>query len=125
PYKNSRPISGRLTFLVYLLSRTVVLLTYKGAVFFIEEPEQNLFPESQAKLLYHLVGAIKCANSNSEEQHSMITIATHSPYILSALNVLMAASEAYEINPEATKSVISEKYILKKGSVAAYYVKQD
>lgn len=101
------------------------LLTYKGAVFFIEEPEQNLFPESQAKLLYHLVGAIKDANSKSEDQNSMITIATHSPYILSALNVLMAASEAYEINPEATKSIISEKYILKKGSVAAYYVKQD
>lgn len=71
------------------------LLTYKGAVFFIEEPEQNLFPESQAKLLYHLAGAVKKSNSFSEYATSMMTIATHSPYILSALNVLMAASEAY------------------------------
>ncbi len=101
------------------------LLTYKGAVFFIEEPEQNLFPESQAQLLYHMVAAIKQANEKSEEGHSMISIATHSPYILSALNVLMAASEAYEINEAETIDVISEKYILPKGSIGAYYITEN
>lgn len=98
------------------------LLTYKGAVFFIEEPEQNLFPESQAHLLYHMVAAIKQANDKFEDGHSMVSIATHSPYILSALNVLMAASEAYAINKEATTDIIPEKYILPKDSICAYYI---
>ncbi len=100
------------------------LLTYKGAVFFIEEPEQNLFPESQAHLLYHMVDAIKQANEKFDEGHSMISIATHSPYILSALNVLMAASEAYEIDKEKTSDIIPEKYILPKGSIGAYYISE-
>lgn len=101
------------------------LLTYKGAVLFIEEPEQNLFPESQANILYHLAASVKKANALSEEKHSMITIATHSPYILSALNVLMAASEAYLKDPEQTAAVVPEKYILNKDCVSAYYVRED
>lgn len=101
------------------------LLTYKGAVFFIEEPEQNLFPESQASILNYMVSAIKNANSVIEGATSMVTIATHSPYILSALNVLMVASEAYLINPEATIKIIPEEFIPEKGTISAYYVKED
>lgn len=101
------------------------LVTYKGAVFFIEEPEQNLFPESQANILNYMVGAIKKANSDMEGPISMVTIATHSPYILSALNVLMVASEAYLINPEATTKIIPEEFIPGKGTISAYYVKED
>lgn len=98
------------------------LLTYQGAVFFIEELEQNLFPESQAKLLRHVVGAVKKANSKFDSNYSMVSITTHSPYVLSVLNVLMAASEAYQINPGATAKIVPEKYILPKGSIAAYYL---
>lgn len=98
------------------------MLTYRGAILFIEEPEQNLFPESQSQLLCHMIAAIKQANHKFEDAHSMISIATHSPYILSTLNVLMAASEAYEINPERTIEIIPEKYILPKDSIGAYYI---
>ncbi len=101
------------------------LLTYQGAVFFIEELEQNLFPESQAKLLRHVVGAVKKANSKFDSNYSMVSITTHSPYVLSVLNVLMAASEAYQINPAATAKIVPEKYILPKGSIAAYYLTPD
>jgi hypothetical protein len=45
----------------------------------IEEPELNLFPETQQKLIYELISDA----TNSENQ---ITITTHSPYILFALN---------------------------------------
>lgn len=34
----------------------------------------------------------------------------------------MAASEAYEINPERTIEIIPEKYILPKDSIGAYYI---
>lgn len=101
------------------------IMTYQGAVFFIEEIEQNLFPSSQAKLLRHIVAAIKLANDKYDGAHSMVSLTTHSPYILSALNVLMAASEAYEIDPEATIKIIPEQYILPKGSIAAYYITPD
>jgi hypothetical protein len=101
------------------------LLIYKGAVFFIEEPEQNLFPESQANILYHMIGAIKKANDTSDYSRSMLSIASHSPYILSTLNVLMAASEAYAIDPASTVGIIPEEYILEKGSIAAYWISED
>ena len=48
----------------------------------IEEPELNLFPETQQKLIYELISDA----TNSENQ---ITITTHSPYILFALNNCM------------------------------------
>lgn len=101
------------------------LMTYQGAIFFIEEIEQNLFPESQANLLRHVVGAIKAANQKYNGSHSMVAMTTHSPYILSVLNVLMAASEAYEIDPEATAKIVPEEFILPKGSISAYYLSAD
>ncbi len=101
------------------------LMTYQGAVFFIEEIEQNLFPESQVSLLRYIVAAIKAANSKFDGNHSMVSITTHSPYILSALNVLMAASEAFEINADATNRIVPEKYILPKNSISAYYLTYD
>lgn len=50
----------------------------------VEEPEQNLFPEAQADILYYL---IQCMNSGPVlgGQNSLI-ISTHSPYVLEALN---------------------------------------
>lgn len=101
------------------------LLTYQGAIFFIEEIEQNLFPESQANLLRHVVAEIKMANAKYSGNHSMVSMTTHSPYILSALNVLMAASEAYEINPNATTKIVPEKFILPKDSISAYYLTEE
>lgn len=46
----------------------------------IEEPEQNLFPETQKEFINYLL-----QNCLSQEQNR-ITITTHSPYILYALN---------------------------------------
>lgn len=54
----------------------------------VEEPEQNLFPDSQMKNLYFL---LTCANRNEKNS---IVITTHSPYILS--NITLAA-KAYEL----------------------------
>lgn len=50
----------------------------------IEEPEQNLFPETQRDLIYHLLERIV----NTDRDH-FLTITTHSPYILYALNNCM------------------------------------
>ena len=47
----------------------------------IEEPEQNLFPETQKELIYFLMSKV----SDVDRNHNMI-LTTHSPYILYALN---------------------------------------
>ncbi len=64
-----------------LLSRLVD--PYRMTQFIIEEPEQNLFPETQRDLIYYLLGKLK-----SERNHTL-TITTHSPYVLYALNNCM------------------------------------
>ncbi len=59
----------------------------------IEEPELNLFPETQQKLIYELISDA----TNSENQ---ITITTHSPYILFALNNCMMGGLVRDNIPE-------------------------
>lgn len=50
----------------------------------IEEPEQNLFPQTQVSLLYDIMSMIGRDRDN-------LTITTHSPFILYALNNCMLA----------------------------------
>lgn len=49
---------------------------------FLEEPEQNIFPDTQVKLVYYLLEKIKLHQDN-------LFMATHSHYILYALNNCM------------------------------------
>lgn len=51
--------------------------------FIIEEPEQNLYPSTQLGLIESLVSLC-----NDEKKHGF-TITTHSPYIISFLNILI------------------------------------
>ncbi|CDN30837.1 hypothetical protein BN938_0732 [Mucinivorans hirudinis] len=54
----------------------------------VEEPEQNLFPESQKVILYELM---RCANSPNNQ----LIITTHSPYLINALSI---AAKAYQVH---------------------------
>ncbi len=62
--------------------------------FIIEEPEQNLFPETQKDLIYHLLE--KCFN----REGNRLTLTTHSPYILYALNNCMMSYLVKDKMPE-------------------------
>ena len=53
--------------------------------FIIEEPEQNLFPETQRDLVYYFLQ--KCL----KKEGNRLTLTTHSPYVLYALNNCMMA----------------------------------
>lgn len=55
----------------------------------IEEPEQNLFPETQVQLIYYIFSKIDHANNRDS-----LVITTHSPYILYALNNCLLSSIA-------------------------------
>lgn len=59
------------------------LFKYHRTNLIIEEPEQNLFPSTQKELVYKLLQYINDRNRNNDH---MMTITTHSPYILYAIN---------------------------------------
>ncbi|MEJ7666241.1 MAG: AAA family ATPase [Hymenobacter sp.] len=66
--------------------------------FIIEEPELNLYPTAQQGLLNWLVE--KCTKGEND-----LTITTHSPYILSHLNLLLYAYQVAEKHPERKEAV--------------------
>lgn len=57
-------------------------------IVYIEEPEAHLFPESQANLLDILIANV-LGSPNGNDRKLIIT--THSPYLMSRLNVLIKA----------------------------------
>ena len=66
---------------------------YTHTQFVIEEPEQNLFPNTQIELMYHLLNCL-----NHGKAHRAV-ITTHSPYILYALNNCILANIVKEAVP--------------------------
>ena len=72
--------------------------TEQAQSFIIEEPELNLYPTAQQGLLNWLVE--KCTKGEND-----LTITTHSPYILSHLNLLLYAYQVAEQHPERADEV--------------------
>lgn len=83
--------------------------------FVIEEPEQNLFPTNQRALLKFILSRFtKLFN---------VVITTHSPYMLSCLNVFLLAGrilEDYGVNAIAEGGLADDFVYLKSGDVAVY-----
>jgi len=95
------------------------ILSDKGAVLYIEEPEAHLFPNAQKefiKLLAHVY------NSNIDKFQIIIT--THSPYILSSFNNLIYAgylsSLHKTVNQAKLFSIISRSEIIDPKDIIAY-----
>jgi predicted ATPase len=90
--------------------------------FVIEEPEQNLFPENQFEVLGFITS--KFWNSNKQRQ---FVITTHSPYMLSSLNVLMLAYRLHQ-NEEVRKQVeeiVKPGFTVNPDKVAVYSFNPD
>lgn len=99
------------------------LLSYKSMQLYIEEPEQNLFPESQVELVYDIVKKIKQAESKTQYP-SHLVMTTHSPYVLTSLNHLLAAAKALMVDSTRTFEIIKEEYILPHNYYSAYYINE-
>lgn len=92
--------------------------TEQAQSFIIEEPELNLYPTAQQGLLNWLVE--KCTKGEND-----LTITTHSPYILSHLNLLLYAHQVGNKDEEKrakVKAIIPEEYWINPDEFAAYYV---
>ena len=66
-----------------------------------------------------IVSALKKALNKGSEQ-SMALITTHSPYVLSVVNVLLAAAVVTEKGLQ--QDVIDEEYVLSPSSISGYYI---
>lgn len=94
-------------------------LFYQSAQLFIEEPEQNLYPESQKLVVMSIVRSLKKALENGLEQ-SLALVTTHSPYIMSVVNVLMLAAIVTEKGLK--QEVIDGDSVLPSSSISGYFI---
>ncbi|RTQ49537.1 hypothetical protein EJV47_11970 [Hymenobacter gummosus] len=86
--------------------------------FVIEEPELNLYPSTQTSLLTWIL--TKCYFNKNE-----LIITTHSPYILSHLNLLLYAYQVAEKHPdrrEAVAAIVPEASWINPKDFACYHV---
>ncbi|MFV0582807.1 MAG: AAA family ATPase [Parabacteroides gordonii] len=82
--------------------------------FVVEEPELNLFPQTQVKLLHQMIR--KCKK---------LTITTHSPYLLSAFNNLIEADNVLKADISKAEEVyrlIPRECVLNFDNVGAYKI---
>ena len=86
--------------------------------FIIEEPELNLFPSAQDKLMKYLV-------ENTISKNNSIFLTTHSPYVLTAINNMMFAHQVGAIAHDKTASILEERYWLNPDYVSAYRLNAD
>lgn len=70
-----------------------------NSAFIVEEPELNLFPTTQKQVINFLV---RCSN---EVVKNDMVITTHSPYVLSALNLLLLAYITAKEKPDQLNAV--------------------
>lgn len=101
-------------------------LVCQSVQLFIEEPEQNLYPDSQRNLILSTIADLKRAMARGEKS-SILVMTTHSPYLLSILNVLIAESYAYSLYPYSRrlKKIIHDDCLLPLDSYSAYCIQED
>jgi len=87
----------------------------------VEEPEQNLYPQSQNKVLYEL---LECKNNNEENK---LLITTHSPYILAYLTQSAKAAEllAKGVPEDEIEKIIPVKAVVAGEKIHIYETKAD
>lgn len=90
----------------------------KNKTFITEEPELNLFPEAQYRLINYLVDKII-------NYKNSILITTHSPYVLTSLNNLIYAYKIGQLYPEQTVKIIKKKYWLNQQDLSVYMMLPD
>lgn len=91
---------------------------YDRFINIVEEPELNLFPQSQMEVLRSLVAI------NSSSEQNMLVLTTHSPYSLAILNTLVLGAKVYEKSDNNVKAevekILPTCYHVKREDIVAY-----
>jgi len=96
---------------------TVKYFANKHKSIIIEEPEQNLFPKAQVDTIKYIIQQVN--------QENKLFMMTHSPYVLSALNILLFAGNIAKIDANMKVEVsklYSEELWIDADSFSAYYL---
>ena len=75
-------------------------IKYKNIHIHIEEPELSLYPESQRSLINFIVN--RCFEERHNDYNMTVMMATHSPYIINHLNLLIKAGQKGEKEEDAS-----------------------
>jgi len=94
-------------------------LSRGGHTFVIEEPELNLYPNSQFDLIKNIVP--KCLFKN-EEYYNELIVTTHSPYILAAINNLLLAFKTGTISSYETEKIVGKSLWINPDNFNAYFI---
>jgi len=89
----------------------------KRKTFLIEEPELNLYPDAQNRLMQFLA-------DNSNRGNSILST-THSPYILTSLNNMMYAYQIGQKRKIEANNILAGKYWMNPNEVSAYMMLSD
>lgn len=101
---------------VWMLNLLFYYLIQNEPTFFIlEEPESNLFPESQ-KYVSEFISLV------NNSQHSVL-LTTHSPYVLGTLNNLLYANQTPAETRGVAHSIIPEQLWLDRDQFEAWFVR--
>lgn len=93
-------------------------LKKKAKTYLVEEPELDVFPKTQNKLIHFLIEKAILTDS-------MLLLTTHSPYTLTSLNNLMYAYQVGQSHPEKVNKITDKKYWINPADVSAYMMKTD
>lgn len=85
----------------------------------IEEPEQNLFPQTQGDLVQYII-----SSCNIKEHLSSAVITTHSPYLLAMLNILIMAGILLEsgVDKSQINDVLPVSSAIRPSEIGVYTV---
>ncbi len=89
---------------------------YSGFINIVEEPEENLYPDSQKEVLYSL---LSLANRQPANQ---LVITTHSPYLINYLTIAIKAGQLISkgADPEAIRSLVPSTSTVSAEEVSIY-----
>lgn len=85
-----------------MLYDLLISKNYSSSTLIIEEPEQNLFPDTQKDLIYYMLQLL----NETDRDHCLI-MTTHSPYILYAINNCMMGALVKEKIPDDKQAKLS------------------
>jgi hypothetical protein len=91
-----------------------------NCLLFIEEPEAHLLPAAQSQVIELLAAMLALPNA-----HVRMIITTHSPYVLTQLNILLKAGTLSFHRPDVADKiakVVKRRSWLPPGSTAAYAI---
>ena len=97
---------------------------YNYPQLFIEEPEQHLYPASQAKLVRYIITKFSEAAKRTG-QPGYVLMTSHSPYILTQINLLLKAQRAHRVNADAVTKLLPQQCILPLSYYSAFFINGD